>query len=78
MIALDDECVAYCWGDNTIGQCGLGHKDSPILEVAPIERLRDKGVFFVATGYFSNSVLTDTGMVYGFGSNDHGKLGNYD
>jgi len=78
MIALDDEGVAYCWGDNTIGQCGLGHKDSPILEVAPIERLRDKGVFFVATGYFSNLVLTDTGMVYGFGSNDHGQLGIYD
>jgi len=78
MLALDDEGVAYCWGDNTLGQCGLGYKDSPVLEVTAIERIRDKGVFFLATGYFSNLVLTDTGMVYGFGSNDHGQLGVYD
>merc|ERR1712070_774446 len=39
MLALDEDGTAYCWGDNSIGQCGLGYKDSPILEVAPIERL---------------------------------------
>jgi alpha-tubulin suppressor-like RCC1 family protein len=78
MIALDENGVAYGWGDNSIGQLGLGYKDSPVLDVTPIERLRDKGVYFVATGYFHNFVLTDSGMVYGFGSNDHGQLGVYD
>jgi alpha-tubulin suppressor-like RCC1 family protein len=68
----------YGWGDNSVGQLGLGYKDSPVLDVTPIERLRDKGVYFVATGYFHNFVLTDSGMVYGFGSNDHGQLGIYD
>eukprot|EP00300_Choanocystis_sp_HF-7_P033326 c45645_g1_i1.p1 GENE.c45645_g1_i1~~c45645_g1_i1.p1 ORF type:complete len:442 (-),score=91.71 c45645_g1_i1:67-1362(-) len=78
MLALDDKGVTYGWGDNSIGQLGLGYKDSPVLEVTPIERLRDKGVFFIATGYFHSFVLTDSGMVFGFGSNDHGQLGVYD
>jgi len=78
VIALDDKGVTYGWGDNSVGQLGLGYKDSPILEVTAIERLRDKGVYYVAVGYFTNFVLTDSGMVYGFGSNDHGQLGVYD
>jgi alpha-tubulin suppressor-like RCC1 family protein len=77
VIALDDQGVTYGWGDNSVGQLGLGYKDSPVLQVTAIERLRDKGVYFVATGYFHNFVLTDSGMVYGFGSNDHGQLGIY-
>eukprot|EP00301_Raphidiophrys_heterophryoidea_P022040 c6292_g1_i1.p1 GENE.c6292_g1_i1~~c6292_g1_i1.p1 ORF type:complete len:436 (-),score=95.26 c6292_g1_i1:316-1623(-) len=78
VLALDEQGVAYGWGDNSLGQLGLGFKDSPVLEVSPIERLRDKGVYFLATGYFHSFVLTDSGMVYGFGSNDHGQLGVYD
>jgi len=77
-IALDDKGVAYSWGDNSIGQLGLGHKQSPVLNPTAIDRLRDKGVFFVSTGYFHNFVMTDSGIVYGFGSNDHGQLGVYD
>jgi alpha-tubulin suppressor-like RCC1 family protein len=78
MIAIDVDGNAHGWGDNSIGQLGLGYKDSPVLEVTSIERLRGKGVFFLATGYFHNFVLTDSGMVYAFGSNDHGQLGIYD
>jgi len=78
MLALDANGNVYGWGDNSVGQLGLGYKDSPVLDVTPIERLRDKGVYFIATGYFHNFVLTDSGMVYGFGSNDHGQLGVYD
>jgi len=78
MLALDEQGVAFGWGDNSLGQLGLGFKDSPITEVATIERLRDKGVYFLATGYFHTFALTDSGMVYGFGSNDHGQLGVYD
>jgi len=78
VLALSDQGVTYGWGDNTLGQIGLGYKDSPILEVQSIDRLKDKGVYFIAVGYFHNFVLTDSGMVYGFGSNDHGQLGVYD
>jgi len=78
IVALDSKGVTYGWGDNSVGQLALGYKDSPIMEVTPIERLRDKGVYFLAVGYFSNFVLTDSGMVYAFGSNDHGQLGVYD
>jgi alpha-tubulin suppressor-like RCC1 family protein len=78
VIALDDKGVSFGWGDNSVGQLGLGYKDSPVLDVTPIERLRDKGVYFMAVGYFSNFMLTDSGMVYAFGSNDHGQLGIYD
>jgi E3 ubiquitin-protein ligase HERC3 len=78
VLALDDQGQAYGWGDNSLGQLGLGYKDSPILDVRQIDRLRDKGVYFLATGYFHSFALTDSGMVYGFGSNDHGQLGVYD
>jgi alpha-tubulin suppressor-like RCC1 family protein len=78
MLALDDQGVSYGWGDNSVGQLGLGYKDSPVLEVTPVERLRDKGAYYLATGYFHSFALTDSGMVYGFGSNDHGQLGVYD
>jgi len=78
VLALSEQGVTYAWGDNTLGQLGLGYKDSPVLEVQTIDRLKDKGVYFIAVGYFHNFVLTDSGMVYGFGSNDHGQLGVYD
>eukprot|EP00298_Acanthocystis_sp_HF-20_P018643 c22002_g8_i1.p1 GENE.c22002_g8_i1~~c22002_g8_i1.p1 ORF type:complete len:428 (-),score=185.23 c22002_g8_i1:139-1422(-) len=78
VLALDEQGVTYGWGDNTLGQIGLGYKNSPVLEVQAVERLRDKGVYFIAVGYFHNFALTDSGMVYGFGSNDHGQLGVYD
>jgi len=77
-IAVDDAGTAYAWGDNSVGQGGLGHKDSPIKTPTAIPALKDKGVFFVAAGYFHNFVLTDSGLVFAFGSNDHGQLGVYD
>jgi len=78
VVALDAQGVAYGWGDNSVGQLGHGIKTSPVVQVTAIERLRGKGVYFVASGYFHSFVLTDSGMVYGFGSNDHGQLGVYD
>jgi len=77
-LALDEDGVAYGWGDNSVGQLGLGYKDTPVPEPTTIERLKTKGVFFLATGYFHSFSLTDSGMVFGFGSNDHGQLGVYD
>jgi alpha-tubulin suppressor-like RCC1 family protein len=77
-LAMDDKGVVYGWGDNSVGQLGLGHKQSPIKNPTAIDRLRDKGVYFLATGYFHSFVLTDSGLVYAFGSNDHGQLGIYD
>jgi alpha-tubulin suppressor-like RCC1 family protein len=62
------------------GQLGTGTKDS-FLNIFPpryLTVMRNKQPFKVAAGAKHTLILTKSGYVFVFGSNDHGQLGIYD
>ena len=40
-LALSQECVVYAWGVNTMGQCGQGHVNSPIVRPVKVKMSLD-------------------------------------
>ena len=64
-----------CWGDNSYGQLGLGHR-SRILDPSSIEALNlGFPVKQIASGDNFNCVLGESGQVKCWGSNYYGQLG---
>ena len=41
VLALSQECVVYAWGVNTMGQCGQGHVNSPIVRPVKVKMSLD-------------------------------------
>mmetsp|Transcript_2264 Transcript_2264/g.4352 ORF Transcript_2264/g.4352 Transcript_2264/m.4352 type:complete len:3666 (-) Transcript_2264:4589-15586(-) len=76
MLAITSSGHVYGWGFNQYGQLGLGHKYERILQPTRVEgALVDKKVTFAATSYSHSLVLTEDGILYGFGLNTRGQLG---
>ena len=67
----------YVWGNNTMGQLGLGHQDTE--EANKLKTLKTCSfnihITSVACGEDSTFLVTKQGLIYGMGSNQHGKLG---
>ena len=66
--------IAYAWGTNNIGQLGDGtttSKSSPVVIVGGITSWSQ-----VEAGDFHSMGLTTTGVVYAWGSNNNGQLGD--
>jgi alpha-tubulin suppressor-like RCC1 family protein len=73
-LALDDNGVAYVWGNNIYGQAGNGTEEI-VWEPQPIASLDGRKVSKVSAGLSHSLVLTTTGELYGMGSNKQGQLG---
>jgi alpha-tubulin suppressor-like RCC1 family protein/tRNA A-37 threonylcarbamoyl transferase component Bud32 len=76
--ALFGDGGVRCWGDNSHGQLGYGHKET----VGDDERAASAGdvnvggrVRQIAAGDFHTCALLETGKVRCWGSNSHGQLG---
>ena len=41
-LALTDQGHVYAWGDNAMGQCGLGHSNSPVTKPQRVDLLQDQ------------------------------------
>jgi alpha-tubulin suppressor-like RCC1 family protein len=65
----------YAWGDATNGELGNGASG---YSSAPVEVKMPSGVSFVtmATGYYFNLAIDQTGRVWAWGANGFGQLGN--
>ena len=69
----------YTWGQNTMGQLGLGHLRPGVQDREPCARLVSslpEGCFALAAG--SNHILAavgDSGRLFSWGWNEHGNLG---
>jgi len=71
---LDEQGVAYCWGDNRSGQLGIGTHD--LGRLAPT-RVASDSTFtqIVVSDFLSTCALTQSGSAYCWGNNQQGGLG---
>jgi len=86
-LALDEQGRLYTWGSNCYGQLGNGkrtnmnNKNLKIIKNADVytpTRLQlqpEKRFVHVAAGAMHSLALTDSGVLYAWGSNDYGQLG---
>ena len=84
IIALSETGEVYSWGRNIHGQLGLGIKmwtsqatvwDYEDRTTPQRIKFDGKKIIAIAAGYCHTIVLTETGEVYSWGSNDHGQVG---
>ena len=65
----------FCFGDNEIGQCGVGmEKGNEIMTPTKVEF--DEKIAFVECGSLHTLLITRKALIYSFGDGDYGKLGH--
>ena len=81
-VVLGDDGVAYTFGANDVGQCGVSSKDAdgeegaPVLSPHAVEIPKDAGqVIGISAGYAHTVLTTSKERVFVFGQNDNGQLG---
>lgn len=73
-LALTKTGEVWTWGKGDYFR--LGHNsDQHVRKPTPIQGLRGKKVIHVAVGALHCLAVTDTGLVYAWGDNDHGQQG---
>ena len=77
--ALDTNGTAYCWGDNTSGQLGIGSPSSAEIEPTPVDIsgvLSGKTLVQISAGSFHTCAIDTGGAVYCWGDNSKSQLGD--
>lgn len=49
-LAVSHDCTVYAWGLNNMGQCGLGHLNSPICTPQRVEALEGIPIHQISAG----------------------------
>ncbi len=80
-VALGTDGTVYDWGYDTDGELGNGTTagagtSGEVGTPVPVDLPAGTFATAVAAGGFHTLALTSTGLVYGWGSNDQGQLGN--
>ena len=65
----------YCWGYNGNGQLGLGHNVNQ-LNPCRIGGLQGVVITKLECGFNHSLALSDLGVLYAWGANNHGQLGS--
>merc|ERR1719278_1699662 len=73
--ALSASGQLYTWGNNSKGQLGLGRNSDMVFSPTLVESLAGVPVAGVACGGNHTLVVTRSGAVFAWGSNNHGQLG---
>lgn len=76
-LLVTDEGQVFTFGENRRGQLGIGGNQKIVYEPERVEgALRDDPVVLVAAGDEHVIASTESGLVYAWGANAHGQLGN--
>ncbi|KAM6978403.1 X-linked retinitis pigmentosa GTPase regulator [Tautogolabrus adspersus] len=70
--ALTEDGRLFMWGDNSVGQIGLGDEG---FTAEPREVDVGEDVMWVSCGYHHSAFITVNGDLYTFGESEHGRLG---
>uniref|UniRef100_A0A9J7XDD6 X-linked retinitis pigmentosa GTPase regulator n=1 Tax=Cyprinus carpio carpio TaxID=630221 RepID=A0A9J7XDD6_CYPCA len=70
--ALTEDGRLFLWGDNSVGQLGLGNDSHALL---PKELKLGQTIQWVSCGYRHSALVTDNGDVFTFGESADGRLG---
>ncbi|XP_050974418.1 X-linked retinitis pigmentosa GTPase regulator isoform X2 [Labeo rohita] len=70
--ALTEDGRLFLWGDNSVGQLGLGNDSHTLL---PKELKLGQPIQWVSCGYRHSALVTDNGDVFTFGESADGRLG---
>lgn len=75
-LALGSDGNVYAWGDNVIGQLGLGDS-GPFESAVPVQTglPADVTVSAIAAGGYHSFALATDGRLFAWGNNSHGQLG---
>jgi RCC1 and BTB domain-containing protein len=76
-VVLTREGQVYCFGRNDYGQLGLGHKENS-WQPKQVTHLESRRIVQVTCGCYHTLTLTDDGLLFPFGRNNHGQLGCHD
>ena len=78
-LALSATHEVYAWGDNSLGQCGLGPESAQLEQIvqapALVPRLLGLKIIAVACGAAHSVVLSHSGKAFAFGVGRQGQLG---
>ena len=74
-LALTEDDEVFAWGENSLGQCGLGHTDSPQAVPVSVPTLRGRGAELVVCGSFHSVVCVEGRQTLVFGDGGAGQLG---
>jgi alpha-tubulin suppressor-like RCC1 family protein len=66
----------YTWGSNADGQLGLGATHGSKLESLVPRKFGLEGVAAICCGGYHSMALAKDGVIYAWGANHHGQLGN--
>ncbi len=75
-LVLSRSSRVLAFGRNDYGQCGLGHTTQRVYGAQPILELESKTILRIAAGCYHSICVSESGIVYVFGRNNHGQLGN--
>ncbi|XP_059355840.1 X-linked retinitis pigmentosa GTPase regulator [Carassius carassius] len=70
--ALTEDGRLFLWGDNSVGQLGLGNESHALL---PKELKLGQSLQWVSCGYRHSALVTENGDVFTFGESADGRLG---
>ena len=74
-VALENDGTVWTWGANHYGQIGNGKSGNYEVQVDPyVVPIRDIKV--IAAGSLFTIAISEDGTIWGWGSNDHGELGD--
>jgi alpha-tubulin suppressor-like RCC1 family protein len=73
-LALKSDGTVWSWGDNSVGQLGVGL--TPTNSLSPVQTQNLSAIIAIAAAGSQNMALTINGSLFGWGTNGVGQLGN--